>query len=205
MSQENTIHIKDIPFDYLDVTACHICPMDFSSQTRLPSLLRQGHVSTINLMAINDYMDPIYWDAIPTVLNGINTFICTEDQIRNLFTGRTSDLWEMAEALASYGSEFIVVATNNKRYFLYDHLGKKKMEVPAYSGQNVDPTGVLDSFCGGFLAGIRSSHEPIQAVMKGSISASFTQEGTGPFYCMEALPDLVNARMEALKPMIIQY
>ena len=65
LSQENTIRIKDIPFDYLDVTAAHICAMDFSTQTRLPSLFRQGHVTTINLMASDEFMDPIYWDKIP--------------------------------------------------------------------------------------------------------------------------------------------
>lgn len=202
---DNTVRIKDIPFDYLDVTAAHICAMDFSTQTRLPSLFRQGHVTTVNLMANDEYMDPIYWDKIPMILKGINSFICTENQIRNLFTGRTSDIWEMAAGLAVYESDYIVIATNNKRYYLYDHLSKRKIEIPAYPSQIVDPTGILSSFCGGYLAGMRMVHDPAQAVMMGCVSASFTQEGVGPFYCMEALPALVNARMDSLKPMMIQY
>ena len=202
---ENTVRIKDIPFDYLDVTAAHICAMDFSTQTRLPSLFRQGHVTTVNLMANDEYMDPIYWDKIPMILIGINSFICTENQIRNLFTGRTSDIWEMAAGLAVYESDYIVIATNNKRYYLYDHLSKRKIEIPAYPSQIVDPTGILSSFCGGYLAGMRMVHDPAQAVMMGCVSASFTQEGVGPFYCMDALPALVNARMDSLKPMMIQY
>jgi hypothetical protein len=204
LSQERSIKLKDVPFDYLDVTAAHICPMDFSSQTRIPSHLRQGHVMTISLLASDEYMETIYWERIGTVIKGINSFICTENQIRNLFLGRSSDLWEMAEALTAYGCEYVTIFTNNRRYFLYDHILKRKYNIPAYNSSRIDPTGSLDSFCGGFLAGLRTVHEPLQSAIQGSVSASFTQEGVGPFYCMDALPGLVNARYDSLKMNIIQ-
>lgn len=204
MSQDTALRFKDIPFDFFDVTAAHICAMDYPSQTRLPSYLRQGHVATISLQASDDYMGSIYWERIGTVLKGINAFICTEKQIRNLFLGRSSDLWEMAEALTAFGTEFVVILTNNRRYFLYDQITKRKYEIPAYTTEIIDPTGSLESFCGGFLAGLRSHHQPLLSAMQGSISASITQEGIGPFYCMDSLPRLVNARLESLKLSVIQ-
>ncbi len=204
LSQEGALRIKDIPFDYLDVTAMHICAMDYATQTRLPSFFRQGHVTTISLLASDDYMGPIYWDKIGTVLKGINAFICTENQIRNLFLGKTSDLWDMVDGLTPFGCEFIVIYTNNRHFLLFDHIVNKRYDVPAYNSNIIDPTGCLDSFCGGFLAGLRTHHQPLQSALQGSISASLTQEGVGPFYCMDSLPRLVNARLENLRLSVVQ-
>jgi len=63
----------------------------------------------------------------------------------------------------------------------------------------VDPTGIGDAFCGGFLAGFRHTYDPLQAVLHGNISASMVIEGHGPFYALEALPGLAQARLEALR------
>lgn len=204
LSQDSALRFKDIPFDYLDVTAAHICAMDFPSQTRLPSFLRQGHVTTISLLASDDYMSSVYWERIGTVLKGINAFICTEQQLRGLFLGRSSDLWEMTETISSFGIEFVVVYSDHRRYLLFDHVLNKKYEVPSYNSNVTDPTGSLDSFCGGFLAGLRSHHQALLSVCQGSISASITQEGVGPFYCLDALPRLVQARLDSLKFGVIQ-
>ena len=148
--------------------------MDSASQTRLPSFFRQGQVTTISMMASDEYMDPIYWDQIPVILKGITAFICKEDQARNLFKGRTSDLWEMAESLAAFDCEFVVIEQKYYRYLIFDSVSKTRVEVPTYPVQIIDPTGVSDAFCGGFIAGLREFQEPIMAAMKGSISASFT-------------------------------
>ncbi|MDX9849840.1 MAG: carbohydrate kinase family protein [Anaerolineaceae bacterium] len=198
------VKIKDIPFDYLDVTAVHICAMDYPSQSRLPSFFRQGHTTTISLMAANDYMNPLYGDLVPTILKDISAFICTEEQLRNLFYGRTSDLWEMVAELDVYGCELIVIVTKKNIFLLWDRTSQKKYEIPLYPSTIINPTGMLDSFCGGFLAGLRSTQNPIDAVLKGSISASFSVEGIGPFYCLDSLPQLVEARLGYLSPYVAE-
>lgn len=198
------IKIKDIPFDYLDVTAVHICAMDYPSQSRLPSFFRQGHATTISLLAADDYMNPLYGDLVPSILKDISAFICSEKQLRNLFYGKTSDLWEMVSELDVYGCELIVIVTKTNLFLLWDRTTKKKYEIPLYPATIKDPTGMLDSFCGGLLAGLRSTQSPIDAVLKGSISASFTVEGIGPFYCLDSYPELVNARLGYLTPYVVE-
>ena len=59
-------------------------------------------------------------------------------------------------------------------------------------------TGAGDAFCGGFLAGYRRTYDPLLAALHGNISASLVLEGHGPFYALEALPGLAQARLEAL-------
>lgn len=196
------IKIKDIPFDYLDVTAVHICSLDYPTQTRLPSFFRQGHATTITLLASNDYMNPIFKDLVPTILKDITAFICTENQIRNLFYGVTSDITEMISELDVYGCEMLVIATKKNSYLLWERSTKKRFDIPLYPSSIIDPTGILDSFCGGFLAGLRKNQDPLDAALQGSISASFSAEGVGPFYCLDALPSLVQARLDYLVPYI---
>ncbi len=104
-----TIRLKDMPQDYFDATAAHVCPLDFLSQTLLPSSLRQGHISTITLDPAPSYMNPVFWDEIPAVLHGLTAFITNEKKLLDLFQGRSTDLWEMAETLGNLGCEIIVI------------------------------------------------------------------------------------------------
>lgn len=195
---------NDIPGDYFDATAAHICPMDQSFQIRMTSILKQGQVTTLTLMASDAYMDPIFFDDVPIIVKGVTAFICTEHQALNLFRTRTKDLNQIAETLGSYGCEFVVIEKLNQKYIVYDQLTKKHLEVPAYPVRTVDITGVTDAFCGGFIAGLRFNHQLEQAALKGSISASFALEGGQAFFCMDALPELVQARFEAIQHQVVR-
>ena len=105
----------------------------------------------------------------------------------------------MAEALSVYGCEFIVIKRGERGQLLYDGASKTRWEIPAYPAQIVNPTGVGDAFCAGFLAGYRQSYDPVEAVLYGNISAAITAEGYGPFFALEVLPGLPQARLESLR------
>jgi sugar/nucleoside kinase (ribokinase family) len=49
-----------------------------------------------------------------------------------------------------------------------------------------DPTGAGDAFCGGFLAGLIRTGDPLLAACCGTVSASFAVEAPGPFHLFEA-------------------
>jgi sugar/nucleoside kinase (ribokinase family) len=65
-----------------------------------------------------------------------------------------------------------------------------------------DPTGAGDAFCGGFLAGMQRTGDPLGAVLHGSVSASLKLEGSGPFYPVHVLPGLAEARLQALQALV---
>ncbi|MAT43198.1 MAG: hypothetical protein CL609_12720 [Anaerolineaceae bacterium] len=198
-SFSNYFKFNEIPEDYFDATAAHICPMDASFQIRLTSVLKQGQVTTLTLMASDSYMDPIFFDEVPIIVKGVTAFVCTEKQALNLFRTRTKDINQIAETLGSYGCEFVVIEKLNQKYIVYDQLTKRQFEVPAYPVRTMDITGVTDAFCGGFIAGLRFNHQPELAALKGSISASFALEGGNAFFSMDALPELVKARFDAIQ------
>jgi hypothetical protein len=200
-SQLSPISLRqsDIPVNYMDATAAHLCPIDYLTHSLLPAVLRQNGVTTVTLDPSTGTMTPTFWDDIPALLSGLTAFLPNEDELRTLFHGRSTDLWEMMETIAEYGCEIVVVKRGERGQFVYDRVTKTRWEISAYPARVVDPTGVGDSFCGGFLAGYRRTYDPLQAVLFGSISASLTIEGSGAFYSLDALPGLAQARMEALK------
>jgi sugar/nucleoside kinase (ribokinase family) len=192
----------DIPLDFLDATAAHLCPLDYLTHSVLPAVLRQAEFTTVTLDPSSGYMNPIYWGEVPALITGLTAFLPAEEEIRSLFEGRSSDLWEMADALATYGCEIIVIKRGESGQFLYDASNRRRWEIPSYPVRAVDPTGVGDAFCGGFLAGYRKTYDPLEAVLYGSISASFVLEDDSPFYALDALPGLAEARLEALRQSI---
>jgi sugar/nucleoside kinase (ribokinase family) len=73
--------------------------------------------------------------------------------------------------------------------------------VPAYASRLADPTGVGDAYCGGFLAGFQKMNDPLMAALYGSVSASLKIEGSGPFYPLDVMAGLAEARLRSLKDM----
>jgi sugar/nucleoside kinase (ribokinase family) len=198
----HSLRKNDIPADFHHATAAHFCPLDYLTHSLVPALLRQSGFTTLTLDPSHTYMNPNFYDQVPAIVTGLTAFMPSEDKVRALFRGRTEDLWEMAETLATFGCEIIVIKRAIRGQLLYDAGSKERFEIPAYPGREVDLTGAGDSFCGGFLAGWRTTFEPVQAALYGNVSASLTIEGSGPFYPLEALPGLAEARLEVLKQSI---
>lgn len=189
----------DIPPDYLDATAAHLCPMDYLTHSLLPAVLRQAEFTTVTLDPSPGYMNSTYWDDVPALITGLTAFLPSEEELSSLFQGRSNDLLQMAEALAAYGCEIIVIKRGEGGQIVYDAAARTRWEVPAYPAKVIDPSGAGDAFCGGFLAGYRRTYDPLLAALHGNISASLVVEGVGPFYAVDVLPGLAEARLEALR------
>jgi hypothetical protein len=194
----------DIPSDYLDAQAVHLCPLDFMTANRITSAFRQAGTAVLTLDPSATYMKPQALESVRSLLHGLTAFQPSEEEMRSLFWGRTTDLWEMAEAAASFGCEFIVVTRGGRGQMLYDSTARKRWEIPAYPAHLADLSGAGDSFGGGFLAGFSRTFDPLQAVLHGNVSASLTVEGSGAFHAMEALPGLAQARLESLAATVRQ-
>jgi hypothetical protein len=183
----------DIPDIYKEATAAHLCPIDYLTHSLMPAIFRQTGFTTITLDPAPGYMNPTYWNNVPPLITGLTAFLPAEEDLRNLFQGHSDDLWEMGDALAAYGCEIIVIKRGERGQYLLDAASKTRWEIPAYDSRLVNPTGVGDAFCGGFLAGYR------QTVLYGNISAAIVSEGVGPFFALDVLPGLPQARLDHLR------
>lgn len=197
--QPTSLRQGDFPVDYQDANAAHLCPLDYLTHTVLPAILRQRQFTTITIDPAAGYMNPTFFEDMPALLTGLTAFLPSEEEARSLFQGKSSDLWQICEALAVYGCEIIVIKRGESGQYLYDAASHTHWEVPSYPSRVINSIGVGDAFCGGFLAGYRKTYDPLQAVLFGSISASLVVEGNDPLYALDALPGLAEARLDALR------
>ena len=196
---QTSIRQADLPAEFMEATAAHICPMDYLTHTLLPAVLRQAGFTLVTLDPAPGYMNSTFRDDLPSLITGLTAFLPSEEELRALFIGRTDDLWEMAQAIAAYGCEMVAIKRGEGGQLLYDAGGRARWEIPAYPVRLVNPTGAGDAFCGGFLAGYRRTFDPLVAALHGNISASLVIEGLGPYYGSEALPGLAQARLDSLR------
>ncbi|MBT3239585.1 MAG: carbohydrate kinase family protein [Chloroflexi bacterium] len=193
---------SDIPKNYQYANTAHLCAVDFMTHSLMPSVLRQLGITSITLDPGAGYMNPDFWDRLPSILPGLTAFLPSEGDIREFFKGKTEDIWEMIEMIGNWGAEIVVVKRGEKGQYIYDTAAKKKYEVPAYPSRMVDLTGAGDVFCGGFLVGYKKTFDPKEAVLHGNVAASFAVEGSGPFYANDVLPGLPQARLDRLRESI---
>jgi len=194
--------ITDIPDLYFDIKAAHICPTDYVSHTQLLPAFRQANVLTTSLDPSPGYMLPAFFDDVRSLVHGLTAFMPSEAEIRSLFWGRTNDLWEMIEAIGSWGVEFVIIKRGGLGQMIYDASNHRRFEVPAYPARVIDPTGGGDAFCGGFIVGYAESYDAVRAALYGNVSASLTLEGSGAFFALDALPGLAQARLDTLKEIV---
>ena len=192
----------EIPAKYREARAVHLCPLDFVSHKLLTTAFRAGSVTTLTLDPSAGYMLPRFFKDLRVVLAALTAFLPSEEELRGLFWGETHDIWEMAAAMGEYGCEIVVIKRGSHGQAVYDVKGKHKWEVPAYPARPADPTGTGDAFCGGFLAGFRQTYDPMQAALRGNVSASLKVEGSGAFYPLDILPGLAEARLNVLRDLV---
>jgi len=192
----------DVPKDYRDIHYIHICPFDFVSQSQMVSLFRGGSHQTISLDPAPGYMIAGFWRDLRLVLQGVDIFQPSEAKLRALFWGETDNLWEMAEKTSELGPQFIIVKRGPHGQMIFDAASRRRYEIPAYSSRLADPTGAGDAFAGGFLAGYQETKDVLLAACYGNVSASLKIEGSGPFYPLEVMPGLAQARLHSIKEMV---
>ena len=200
--KDTSIREEDIPQNFLSATGAHLCPLDYLTHNLLPAVLRQQGFSTITLDPSSSYMDPACFGDIPGLITGLTAFIPSEEDLKNLYKGKTNDLWEMAAELCRHGCEMVIIKRGANGQYLYDAASGKKWDITAYPARVQNPIGAGDAFCGGFLAGYRRNFDPLQAVLYGNVASSLVIEGSGPFFALQALPGLADARLEYLQDMV---
>ena len=198
-----SIQPDDIPKSYLQTNNLLLCPIDYYSHSLIPPFYRSQTNGNVILCASNSYMHPSFWFDIPSLIRGSSAFLATENQIRNLFKGKSEDIWEMVQYIAQSGDEIVIIVNVTGSHYLYDAVTSKKYKIHSYPSKVINTVGTFATFCGGFGAGFTTHFDPLRSGLMGSVSASFNVEGSTPFHTLQSLPDLVNARLESLMDTVI--
>lgn len=193
--------VSDMPSEYLEAGAFHICPLDLAAHQQFLDNLR-GTMRVLTLDPGTAVMTPACQREVRSLVHGLTAFLPSLEEITAFFWGQTNDVWEMAAAIGEIGCEYVVIKCGMRGQLLYDVGNRRRWEIPAYPAKLVDPTGAGDAFCGGFLAGYRKDYDPLEGVLHGNVSASLAIEGSGPFHPLDVTPGLAEARLEALRGVV---
>lgn len=138
-------------------------------------------------------------DVLPGLLPLLDAFLPSEKELQLLAPGiRVAD--GLARMRAS-GAPVAVVKLAAAGAMLASNVYPAGISVPALPVRLVDPTGAGDAFCGGFLAGLVATSDPLCAVLCGTASASIAVESFGPMRLLAATQDEVLARWQTLARM----
>lgn len=168
----------DIPLHLHRTPYVHLTPAHVEQQLDLLEGMRQWG-STVTLDTDLHYLR---WGAalLPQLFAATDVFLPSIAHLQHLFGGRSSDPRDYSAELSGLGPQIVVVKCGENGSVVFDIGAGTARHVPALGGLAVvDPTGAGDAFCGGFLAGLRTTGDPLVAAAHGTVSASFVVECEG--------------------------
>lgn len=109
-------------------------------------------------------------DEITPILAGIDAFLPSEVELRALVPD--TGLSDALAVIAARCPGAVAVKLGPKGVLVWDRAAAGAVAVPPAPANTLDPTGAGDSFCGGFLAGLVETGDPVHAARYGAISAA---------------------------------
>ena len=193
------VRADDLPAWIHGCRGVHFSPADYLTHLTVPTHLRHLGIKTLTLDPSLMYMDPGFRRDLPDLLSGLDAFLPSLMEAEAFFRPQRLRVWEMAEAFLAMGCRIVVIKCGANGQAVLDGASGQRWNVPAYPAQPNDVTGAGDAYCGGFLAGLAETGDPLEAALRGAVSSSLVIEGTGALFALEALPGLPQARLHALQ------
>lgn len=191
-----------LPASISKMDGVHLVASSMVEQLTIPPRLRQLGVEFISVDPASGDMAPNRIKEQQTAVHGLDAFLPSITQARRLFRTTARSASQMAQAFIGFGCPLVVIKRGPEGQILYDGNSDHGWIVPAYPARVRDITGAGHAFCGGFLAGILTTGDPLEACLMGNVSASVVLEGSGPQFALEATPGLAEARLERLRPTV---
>ncbi len=178
LAVEPSERVKQIVNAGKGVRGVHLAPGSF--QVQMGAVSQLAAQNKIILLDPGHYGKTLEPHQPQELLRNVTLFAPSEREVYE-FLGQC-ELREAARAFAAMGPQIVVIKIGAQGALLYDRKSDALVHVPAFPSQALDPTGCGDAFCGGMLAGYLETGDALQAVLWGTIAASFTVEGFGMTY-----------------------
>lgn len=197
--QDIHLLIADIPERYLPARAALLTQLNFESHFACVPALKTAGVGLIMMRSSPTYMCPGNLSQITKLLNGVDYFFTTEQEIKTLFQSRFDHYWMMLETLNRFGAKNIVVKNSDKGYILLHQGNTQISQIPEYDGLYIDPIGDYDCFCGTFTACmLLGNYSSPECAVYASAAASMCREGSGIAYILDSHRSILKLRAELM-------
>lgn len=141
-------------------------------------------------------------DTLTPILSRLDAFLPSEVELKRLVPG--TDLTDGLAVLASHCAGVVAVKLGPRGVLVWDRARRTGVPVPARRVEARDPTGAGDAFCGGFLAGLVKTGDPVTAARFGASAAAhvvlhFGADGALPADRTGARSDLTPSAEEIFR------
>ncbi len=157
-----------VPEHYLGARGIHLAPSrPVVLNAMLPLFNARGMVVTLDA---GWQLAELTLPEIEPLLAQVDAFLPSEVELRAILPDM-----EIEPALAMLAARCRGTATvklGARGALVWDKAAGRAVAVPVLPTHAVDPTGAGDSFCGGFLAGLVETGDPVKAACFGAVSAS---------------------------------
>ncbi len=187
-----------LPPAYAKASGFHIAPSLPETQRAVSSQLRRAAPNAVITLDIwtESFFDPApYRD--PAFLAGIDAFLPSDKEVEALWG--LDDVPGIMRRLAAAGPRVVAVKRGGLGSLVYDRDTNCLWDVPAVPVPAIDTIGAGDAYCGGFLAGLVATGYPLEAALRGTVSASFAIQDYGAQAGMHPDPAEVERRISALR------
>ena len=161
-------------------TVAHIAPLPHGIAIGLAKELRKAGTLFISLdLDDHDLLGMANLDETVELIRAVDLFLPSRQNVLAIFPG--TEPFEALRKLRALASNVALIAIKCGAEGVIAHIAgaSEWIHVPAIPVELVDTTGAGDAFCGGVLAGFAEGEDPIEALLFGTVSASFCIEHLG--------------------------
>lgn len=179
--------------------AAHIAPLRWELQVEFARALRARGASFISVDPDDRYLDQLDRKQTLALLNAVDLFLPSRQDVEALLPGLSmpealNELRQMAPNLP-----VIAIKCGADGVIAHEASADFYYSIPSVATDVVDTTGAGDSFCGGMLAGYAATGSILEALLRGSVSASYTVASYGPVALVDSEAGDAARRLERLR------
>jgi sugar/nucleoside kinase (ribokinase family) len=179
--------------------SAHLAPLPWGLHMELAERLRDRGATLISCDPDDRYLAEVPEADRRALMGAVDMFLPSRQDAAAMFPGR-----EPVDALRalrelSPGTGLIVVKRGRDGAIAHAAGAADYIAVPSAAETVVDETGAGDAFCGGALVGYAAGRDPVEALLKGIVSASFAVAALGPRGLVAADPAIAAERLERLR------
>ena len=192
---EMSIRPEELCAEDRQARAYHVAPMPTDIQLGLVRALRTDG----SVLSLDPHVDYIkgYEPELNEILRIVDFFLPSREEARVAYgTDRPEDA---ARHFAASGPRAVVVKLGQDGSLVYDRSSERMVHVPVVPVEVRDVTGAGDAFCGGFIAGMLGTGDPVEAALYGTVSASYVVETRGAVAVQIPSREDATRRLDALR------
>jgi sugar/nucleoside kinase (ribokinase family) len=159
---------EQVPASYREARGAHLAPSRLDVLMAMAEIF--GSAGMILTLDAGWQLADIPLDDLSPLLAKVDAFLPSAVELAALAPGAGVDDALRELALRCRGT--VAVKRGREGALVWDRARARSIRVPALQVDAVDPTGAGDSWCGGFLAGLVDTGDPVRAACHGAAAAA---------------------------------